>query len=1326
PLPYKEPVKPLYGSSAVLWNTLSVSSNDGGLSGSATLQPVHLQSSPGPKRPGNTLRKWLTSPVRRLSSGKADGHVKKLANKHKKSRDVRKNADAGSQKDSDDSAATPQDETIEERMRNEGLSSGTLSKSSSSGMQSCGEEEGEEGPDSVPLPPPMAIQQHSLLHQDSQEDKATSRLSGRPSSSETPSAAELVSAIEELVKSKMSLEDRPSSLPVERGDSSSPSCNPSDNSLLSSSSPIDEMDERKTGILKRRHYVLLELVETERDYVKDLGAVVEGYMSRMREEGVPDDMKGKDKIVFGNIHQIYEWHKDFFLGELEKCLEDPDRLAPLFIRQERRLHVYIVYCQNKPKSEHIVSEYIDTYFEDLKQRLGHRLQITDLLIKPVQRIMKYQLLLKDFFKFSKKAGLDTVELEKAVEVMCVVPKRCNDMMNVGRLQGFDGKIVAQGRLLLQDTFMVSDQDGGLLSRMKERRVFLFEQIVIFSEPLDKKKGFSMPGYLFKNSVKVSWLGLEESPDNDPCKFILTSRSSAGSTEHYFLHSSNRAVCLVWIQQISSILENQRNFLNALTSPIEYQRNHVGASGLGGPSSSGLPGGSSSSAMVPSCGSRSRASRIPQPSSRLPQPVQHHHAPTPDDHTSGTCPLPDQDLNGEVPRMRVLESPLKELREEAQSGTPIPRATVAPLSLTKPRLRVPSPILSPLNPQNFAVQKGSPFWASMPVSPTGRPGSYTEQSDTLSRNQCQTRRHSTHSKELDHISTCSSTSEQSLHSTHSNGSESSSSSSVSTMLVTQDYVALKEDEISVYQGEVVQILASNQQNMFLVFRAATEQGPAAEGWIPGYVLGHTSTIIPDYPDGTLKKSSSWHTALRIRRKSERRDKEGRKESKSVNGYRKTRDGSANKVSVKVQSNDSFIITHSVPPEFVVPLSEVVCDRGDSVTLRCKICGQPKASVCWRGPDQSTLSNSGRYTLRHSETGEVTLRISPASLDDSGTYTCIASNDVGSLTTSAYLRVLGTSCDGILWKDNFESLYTEVMELGRGRFAVTKWCEQRGSRRSVAAKLVNKKLMRREQVVQELGVLQCLQHPHLVGLLDTYETPASYVLILEIADQGRLLDYIVSWVNLTEEKVSLYLRDILEALHYLHTCRIAHLDLKPENVLIEQTSTQPLVKLTDFGDAAHLSSTPYIQPLLGSPEFSAPELVLGEPAALASDLWSLGVLAYVMLSGASPFLDESVEETCLNICRLDFSFPEDYFRGVSPAARDLVCVLLQGEPCRRPSAQVCLREQPWLQPNAASGAAHLDTSRLISFIERRKHQNDLRPVASFRAFLRSRLLMAQPRL
>uniref|UniRef100_A0A8C7DLT6 non-specific serine/threonine protein kinase n=1 Tax=Oncorhynchus kisutch TaxID=8019 RepID=A0A8C7DLT6_ONCKI len=1277
-------------------DTLSVCSNDSIMPGSsATLQPGHhgmgSHTSPGPKRPGNTLRKWLTSPVRRLSSGKADGHVKKLAHKHKK---VRKSGEmtGSTQKDSDDSAATPQDETVEERVRNEGLSSGTLSKSSSSGMQSCGEEEGEEGADSVPLPPPMAIQQHSLLQPDAQDDKvrSSSRVSVRPCSSETPSAAELVSAIEELVKSKMALEDRPSSLSVDHGDSSSPSFNPSDNSLLSSSSPIDEMEERKTGFLKRRHYVLLELVETERDYVRDLGLVVESYMTRMKEEGVPDDMKGKDKIVFGNIHQIYDWHRDFFMGELEKCLEDPDRLGTLFVKHERRLHMYIVYCQNKPKSEHIVSEYIDTYFEDLKQRLGQRLQITDLLIKPVQRIMKYQLLLKDFLKFSKKAGLDSVELEKGVEIMCIVPKRCNDMMNVGRLQGFDGKIVAQGRLLLQDTFMVSDPEGGG-GRMRERRVFLFEQIVIFSEPLDKKRGFSMPGFLYKNSIKIGCLGLEDSVDGDPCKFMLTSRVTNSSVDSFVLHSSHLGVRQVWTLQISQILESQRNFLNALTSPIEYQRIHVGASD--GP-------------CLPSSGAPSVGSVIP--------------------------------LIGDGPNKMSGRHGLSQYyRGEAQRGhppiPPIPRASVAPLSgpvllstPSKPRPGTVSPMASPLATPAFGKDalpppppspglKSGSFWSSMPGSPASRPGSFTfpgETGETMGRqnqNTFQTssqsatgsHRHSTHSKEADRMSTCSSTSEQS---TQSNGSESSSSSSMSTMLVTQDYVALKEDEISVSQGEVVQILASNQQNMFLVFRAATEQGPAAEGWIPGYVLGHTSTIIPDCPDGTIKKSSSWHTTLRIRKKSEKKE-EGKKESKLENGYRKSRDELTNKVSVKLL-NPNYI--YDVQPEFLVPLSEVTCDNGESVTLRCKVCEEHIHT-----------------------TGEATLRIVGVSSVDDGVYTCVAANDLGSVTSSAILRVLGKTTHTrtyILWKDNFESHYTEVAELGRGRFSVVKRCDHKSSKRTVAVKLVNKKLMKRDQVTQELSLLQRLQHTHLVRLLDTYETPSSYVLVLEMVDQGRLLDYIVSWGNLTEEKVASYLRNILEALHYLHNCRIAHLDLKPENLLVSHTSSgQPMVKLTDFGDAVQLNSAHYIHPLLGSPEFSSPELVLGEPAALTSDLWSLGVVTYVLLSGASPFLDESVEETCLNICQLDFSFPHHYFKGVSQGAREFVCLLLRADPSRRPPAGLCLQE-PWVQGQAKLADVQgqgrveggcLDTSRLVLFIDRRKHQTDAKPIGGVQSLLHSRL-------
>ncbi|XP_048873886.1 rho guanine nucleotide exchange factor 25 isoform X1 [Brienomyrus brachyistius] len=343
---------------------------------------------------------------------------------------------------------------------------------------------------------------------------------------------------------------------------------------------VAESEEERKSALEKSMYVLKELVETEKLYVIDLGLIVEGYMATMNAKGVPEDMKGKDKIVFGNIHQIFDWHKDYFLGELEKCVVEPERLAQLFIKHERRLHMYVVYCQNKPKSEHIVSEYIETYFEDLRQQLGQRLQLNDLLIKPVQRIMKYQLLLKDFLKYSTKAGMDTAELEKAVEVMCFVPKRCNDMMNVGRLQGFEGKITAQGKLLQQDTFMVTEQDSGFLSRAKERRVFLFEQIVIFSEPIDRKKGFSLPGYIFKNSIKVSCLGVEHCPDGDPTRFVLTSRGADGNAVRFVLQAVTPEIRRAWVNDIVQILETQRNFLNALQSPIEYQRLEKKTSSLG--------------------------------------------------------------------------------------------------------------------------------------------------------------------------------------------------------------------------------------------------------------------------------------------------------------------------------------------------------------------------------------------------------------------------------------------------------------------------------------------------------------------------------------------------------------------------------------------------------------------------------------------------------------------------------------------------------------------------------------------------------------------------
>ncbi|XP_055520297.1 rho guanine nucleotide exchange factor 25-like [Leucoraja erinacea] len=514
----------------------AVRCSDGSISTSvASAQPQpstsSAPSSPGSKRSVSTLKKWLTSPVRKLSGGGANRRVKKLECKARKE-ERRRSADS-------------QRRSIDLGIVNRGSDAHDM-KDRKNGPPSPQESGEERITEVIPEALPSFLPDAPKMEAEEQD------------------SADLVSHPADL---------------DEAAD------HPPDRFPRDPDTPVDT-EEEKRNALEKSMYVLQELVETEKLYVSHLGFIVEGYIETMNEKGVPEDLKGKDKIVFGNIYQIYEWHKNYFLGELEKCLEDPERLAVLFIKHERRLHMYVVYCQNKPKSEHIVSEYIDTYFEELKQQLGHRLQLNDLLIKPVQRIMKYQLLLKvgNFLFLSRltKAGSEESEWHKAVEVMCFVPRRCNDMMNVGRLQGFEGKITAQGKLLQQDTFHVTEQDAGLLSRCKERRVFLFEQIVIFSEPLDKKKGFSLPGYLFKSSIKVSCLGLEESVDNDPCKFTLTSRGTDGNMVRYVLQVANPEIRQGWVSSVSQILESQRNFLNALQSPIEYQRRENKSNSLGRP------------------------------------------------------------------------------------------------------------------------------------------------------------------------------------------------------------------------------------------------------------------------------------------------------------------------------------------------------------------------------------------------------------------------------------------------------------------------------------------------------------------------------------------------------------------------------------------------------------------------------------------------------------------------------------------------------------------------------------------------------------------------
>ncbi|KAF2357220.1 Dbl (DH) domain, partial [Trinorchestia longiramus] len=324
--------------------------------------------------------------------------------------------------------------------------------------------------------------------------------------------------------------------------------------------------------------VITELVETERSYVQDLQSVVDGYMKEMARADsdlkMPDDLRdGKDKIVFGNIAAIYEWHRDFFCKNLEECSTAPENIGPVFIKSERKLRIYIKYCQNKPKSEYIVSEHFD-YFEDIKQKLGHKLQLSDLLIKPVQRLMKYQLLIKDLLKYSKRLGLteQSESLAKALEIMTVLPRDADHMMTVGRLQDFKGNIMAQGELLHYGPLLVSEGNTAAIFRPRELTVFVFEQSIIFSECQKKRTAFSSEEYFCKNHLQMNKLTLEEQCDrNDPTKFLLRSTEHHKENLAFVCQGENQDDHYTWTSQIRLLLQKQKDFLLALQSPIAYQK-----------------------------------------------------------------------------------------------------------------------------------------------------------------------------------------------------------------------------------------------------------------------------------------------------------------------------------------------------------------------------------------------------------------------------------------------------------------------------------------------------------------------------------------------------------------------------------------------------------------------------------------------------------------------------------------------------------------------------------------------------------------------------------
>ncbi|XP_017147184.1 muscle M-line assembly protein unc-89 isoform X11 [Drosophila miranda] len=308
--------------------------------------------------------------------------------------------------------------------------------------------------------------------------------------------------------------------------------------------------------------------------------------------------------------------------------------------------------------------------------------------------------------------------------------------------------------------------------------------------------------------------------------------------------------------------------------------------------------------------------------------------------------------------------------------------------------------------------------------------------------------------------------------------------------------------------------------------------------------------------------------------------------------------------------------------------------------------------------------------------------------------------GESTTVDYGQAVSVQSGG-----DFKARFEVIEELGKGRFGIVYKVQERDQPQQLLAAKVIKciKSRDRQKVLEEISIMRSLQHPKLLQLAASFESPREIVMVMEYITGGELFERVVADdFTLTELDCILFLRQVCEGVAYMHSQSVVHLDLKPENIMCH-TRTSHQIKIIDFGLAQRLDTKAPVRVLFGTPEFIPPEIISYEPIDFKSDMWSVGVICYVLLSGLSPFMGDTDVETFSNITRADYDYDDEAFDCVSQEAKDFISQLLVHRKEERLTAKQCL-ESKWLCQRHDDNLSNnkICTDKLKKFIIRRKWQ------------------------
>ncbi|XP_026820148.1 obscurin-like isoform X6 [Rhopalosiphum maidis] len=410
-----------------------------------------------------------------------------------------------------------------------------------------------------------------------------------------------------------------------------------------------------------------------------------------------------------------------------------------------------------------------------------------------------------------------------------------------------------------------------------------------------------------------------------------------------------------------------------------------------------------------------------------------------------------------------------------------------------------------------------------------------------------------------------------------------------------------------------------------------------------------------------------------------------------------------------------------PKFLKRPEEMYVILRKNCKLEARVIGVPYPEIKWF-KDWKPLVDSARIQIEQVEPDVCILRIEDVIMKDEGLYSISARNLAGSVSTSVAIHVEDRESDysyngktDIKWKKkDFSDLYDIGDELGRGTQGVVYHAVERSTGKNYAAKIMHAKGDNLTKLMDnELKIMTDLSNRRIIRIHDALQTSRTYTLITELAGGGELLDILTKHSFLTEYDIALYIIQLLKALKHMHDFEIAHLGLTPGDLLISHPGGDTL-KLCDFGLSRKINRRKLEPVYYGMPEFISPEIAKGEGVDLSSDMWSVGVITHLLLTGMSLFRCVNDADTLDRVKSGSYTLSTK----ISDLARDFISKLLVINPNDRLDVISAL-QHPWLQfgEDIPAGTSQINTDSLRNYYNNLK---DWYSNASCRNWYRCRTL------